>query len=42
MLGKTANTLLKNAESLTCNRYFLEEFESLNTHYMETQKLSYV
>ena len=29
-------------DSLTVNRYFLEEFENLNTRFMETHKLSYV
>jgi hypothetical protein len=44
---ETNASLLRQApqrqdDSLTCNRYFLEEFESLNTHFIETHKLSYV
>ncbi len=29
-------------DDLDCNRFFLEEFEDLNTFTLETQKLSYV
>lgn len=35
------SVFLFNSGTLDCNRYFLEEFEDLNSHYLEHHKLSY-
>jgi hypothetical protein len=41
-LPKTRLDSLFEDEDFACDRYFLGEFEELNSNYLENKKLSYV
>jgi hypothetical protein len=41
-IPSTKQAALLIDDDLDCNRYFLEEFEDLNTKTLENKKLSYV